>query len=201
MKTSATVVLSATLLLLLTVVALGGPKADRIFGVEDSTGAWSTRIPGEEQTPGIATGAIRVVKLMTGTPPGVTLAFWCDSSSSIGGRAEGKSGHASLVGEFTGRNGEAVALDVQTTDGDTAVVKIGKDEFSNAKNALFLIRTDGESPKVKKLKFDRKKFPAVTDVEAVTKFASETTEIRGFWSAPMTAPTGKETSDPEESAK
>jgi len=181
-KIVSTLVLASTLTLLLTIVSLGGPQGDRSTGVEDQSSSWSTRIEGK-QVPGIANGCIRIVKLMPGTPPGVTLAFWSDTGNGISGRAEGQSGRATLSGTIVGRDGASFKVDAITSDGSTATVTIAGKEYESVKDAMFLIRTDGKKARVKKLKYDPQTFPKISDVNALVKHAQSTEALNDFWSS------------------
>lgn len=174
------VVVGLSGLLALAMVACSGVAGDQSFGIQQRSSSWSTRIDSDEQTKGIADGSLTHVEMKSGTPPGVTLAFWIDVGGGHGSGV-GRSGIATYDMEFKGRNGSPLEIHAETTDGSTASVTIGKKEFNDVKDSLFLIATDADKVRIKKLKLDNKFPKTFNDVDGIVKYALDTKAIREFW--------------------
>ena len=154
-----------------------GCKLAKVRGV--SSGGISWWVADEKPIPGIHKGATEVIKLLFGTPTGVTIVVWCAGASGTSSHASAGSDSAFSEGQFYLPNDRQVDFRCETNDGTTAKATIAGQTYDTSEGALFLVAVGSKEANVKQLNADVDNFPQ--EAAAIRDFAFGNPEIATFF--------------------
>lgn len=152
------------------------------YGVSQSSSAWSTKAKdGQQEIAGVHTAKVMRMHLMVGEEPGLHLILWSDDGSFSGASGASKKEGGYFSGSSNLANGRKLEISAKTDDGKQGKVKIGKETFDITKGSLFLISTQGTSPRVKRLTLNENEFPKKVQPDALMEYAKTHQKVMSFW--------------------
>jgi hypothetical protein len=164
-----------------TLAAIAGCSDSLHYGVSSGGSSWNTA--SESTIPGLDFGTARITTLICGAEAGVTVVVWSDLDESSRQSSDSTEERAFEQVALTGKAGSKVEYTVETTDGETATIKLQGAEFSSTAGNLFLVSTHGGKPRIAQINVNIHEFP--NEPAEIKAFAADHEEIEKFFKAAL----------------